>query len=52
MAIKDVRTARDTTGPSQSHLRGYINVWHVLVLAKERKVEKNSQRARVGGEDD
>lgn len=37
-------SAGDTAGTAKSHLGGNIDVGNVLVLAKERQVEKDSQR--------
>lgn len=37
---------------SQTHLRWHENIWHVLVLAQQRKVQKDLQRLRVGSHDD
>jgi hypothetical protein len=46
-----VLTSGHSTGSSQGHLRGHIDVGHVLILAEEWKMKKNSERARVGGKD-
>lgn len=42
----------NTTSTSKSSLAGNINVWNVLVLAQERKMEENGERSGVGSEDD
>jgi len=42
----------NTTSTTQSSLAWNVNVWDVLVFAKEWKVEKNGERGSVGSEDD
>jgi hypothetical protein len=44
--------AAHTTGATQCGLRRHVHVWHILVLAQKREVEKDSERSRVGSEDD
>lgn len=44
--------AGHTTGAAKSGLGGNVDVWDVLVLAEEGKVEEDGERGGVGGEDD
>ena len=37
---------------AQSHLGWNVDVWNVLVLGEERKVEENGEWRGVGGQDD
>ena len=43
--------AGDTAGATESHLGGDVDVWHVLVLAKKRQVEKNGEWGGIGSQD-
>jgi hypothetical protein len=42
----------DTTCAAQSHLGGNVDVGHVLVFAKEGKMQKNRQRGGVSSKND
>ena len=42
----------DTASATESHLRGNVDVGHVLVLAEKRQVEEDSERGGVGRKDD
>jgi hypothetical protein len=44
--------AGHTAGAAERGLGGDVDVWHVLVLAEEGKVEEDGERGGVGGEDD
>lgn len=42
----------NATSTAESHLGRNVDVWHVLVLAKQRQVQKDGERGGVGSEDD
>lgn len=44
--------AGHAAGAAERGLGGNVDVWHVLVLAEEGKVEEDGERGGVGGEDD
>lgn len=44
--------AGDTAGAAERGLGGNVDIWHVLVLAEEGKVEEDGERGGVGREDD
>lgn len=42
----------DTSGATESHLGGNVDVGDVLVLTEKRQVQNDGQRGSVGGQDD